>query len=59
MKLNDKTRKDDPIVSMIEHEYNGRKHIFVATTRSVYVVIPKEDGEPPYLKPIPFEVIEE
>ena len=56
MKLNNQVPEGEPIVSMIEHTYRGTKHVMVATTRSVYIVIPKTEDTPPYLKPMPFEV---
>ena len=58
MKLTNITPKGESVVGMIEHQHRNQKHIFVATTNSVYVLIPKDSisNKSPYLKPIPFEV---
>ena len=53
------TPENEPIMSMLEHEYRGKKYIFVATTRSVYVGSPDTPNKKASFKPVPFEVEEE
>ncbi len=47
------------IVSMIEHTYRGKKYVFVATERSVYVSVPADTNATAKLVQIPFEITDD